>query len=152
MQHQRMGMSKKKFRIGDLAQELKVKKYVVRFWEKEFDLDSDRSEGGQRFYTSEDLALFMAIKDLLYNRGFTISGARKELDAELAKIKQAQKVAEKVADSEKIDQEKIEVVVHDEVIGATKEYLLVNNAQKQVFLKELSGLKEELLRLQSLLK
>ena len=152
MQHQRMGMSKKKFRIGDLAQELKVKKYVVRFWEKEFDLDSDRSEGGQRFYTSEDLALFMAIKDLLYNRGFTISGARKELDAELAKIKQAQKVAEKVIASEKIDQEKIEVVVHDEVIGATKEYLLVNNAQKQVFLKELSGLKEELLRLQSLLK
>ena len=48
-------MSKKQFRIGDLAEELKVKKFVIRFWEKEFGIESDRSEGGQRFYTSEDL-------------------------------------------------------------------------------------------------
>lgn len=148
MQHQRMSMSKKKFRIGDLAQELKVKKYVIRFWEKEFDLDSDRSEGGQRFYTTEDLALFTAIKDLLYNRGFTISGARKELDGELVKIKRAQKVA----DSERVDAVNVEAAAQDEILGATKESSTVNDLEKQVFLEELAVLKKELLHLQSLLK
>ena len=142
MQHQRMSMSKKKFRIGDLAQELKVKKYVIRFWEKEFDFESDRSEGGQRFYTTEDFALFSAIKDLLYNRGFTISGAKKELDTELAKIKQSQKIIEKVAHAER----------QDEVIGATKESLSIGEVEKQAFLQELAALKKELLRLQALLK
>jgi len=78
-------MGKKQFRIGDLAKELKVKKFVVRFWEKEFDLKSDRSNGGQRFYTTDDLLQFMLIKDLLYNQGFTIAGAKKQLDEQLKK-------------------------------------------------------------------
>ncbi len=79
MQQQKVHMDKRKFRIGDLAEELKVKKFVIRFWEKEFDIKSDRSEGGQRFYTSEDLQTFIRIKDLLYNKGFTIAGAKKQL-------------------------------------------------------------------------
>lgn len=79
MQQQKVHMDKRRFRIGDLAEELKVKKFVIRFWEKEFDIKSDRSEGGQRFYTSEDLQTFIRIKDLLYNKGFTIAGAKKQL-------------------------------------------------------------------------
>lgn len=79
MQHHKIQMGRRQFRIGDLAQELKVKKFVVRFWEREFDLKSDRSQGGQRFYTDEDLHIFKMIKDLLYNKGFTIAGAKKQL-------------------------------------------------------------------------
>ena len=52
---QKISMSKKKFRIGELAKELQVKKFVIRFWEKEFALSSDRSQGGQRYYTENDL-------------------------------------------------------------------------------------------------
>ena len=85
MQHHKTQMGRRQFRIGDLAQELKVKKFVVRFWEKEFDLKSDRSQGGQRFYTDEDLQTFMLIKDLLYNKGFTIAGAKKQLPVILSK-------------------------------------------------------------------
>lgn len=76
---QKTSMSKKQFRIGDLAKELKVKKFVIRFWEKEFGIKSDRSDGGQRFYNSDDLRTFSLIKDLLYNKGFTIAGAKKQL-------------------------------------------------------------------------
>lgn len=72
---------KKKFRIGELAKELKLKKFVIRFWEKEFGLHSDRSRGGQRFYTEEDLSTFSTIKELLYEQGFTIAGARHQLKA-----------------------------------------------------------------------
>src|SRR5579872_2761340 len=80
MEQQKMSMGKRQFRIGDLAKELKVKKFVIRFWEKEFNLKSDRSNGGQRFYTKKDFDTFLLIKDLLYSQGFTILGAKKQLD------------------------------------------------------------------------
>lgn len=74
-----MKMQKRQFRIGQLAENLGVERFVVRFWEREFKLSSDRSNGGQRFYDEQDLALFKAIKELLYDKGFTISGAKKQL-------------------------------------------------------------------------
>ena len=73
-------MSKKKFRIGELAKALEVKKFVIRFWEKEFDLKSDRSGGGQRYYTQDDFKAFNTIKNLLYSQGYTIAGAKGKLD------------------------------------------------------------------------
>lgn len=74
-----MKMKKRQFRIGELAKKLEVEKFVIRFWEKEFDLSTDRSMGGQRFYDEKDLETFTKIKTLLYNQGFTISGAKKKL-------------------------------------------------------------------------
>lgn len=77
-------MSKKKFRIGELAKELQIKKFVIRFWEKEFALKSERSDGGQRFYTEDDLMAFGAIKQLLYDEGYTIAGAKIKLSEMLS--------------------------------------------------------------------
>ena len=74
-----MKIEAKKFRIGTLAEKLNVEKYIVRFWEKEFNLKSQRSTGQQRFYTKKDLEKFSMIKELLYEKGFTISGAKKHL-------------------------------------------------------------------------
>lgn len=74
-----MRMEKRKFRIGELAKHLAVERFVIRFWEKEFNVKSTRSGGGQRFYDEDDARTFATIKELLYNRGFTIAGARKEL-------------------------------------------------------------------------
>jgi DNA-binding transcriptional MerR regulator len=74
-----MRMQKKQFRIGELAQRLEVEKFVIRFWEKEFGVSTNRSDGGQRFYSEEDLSTFQHIKSLLYEQGFTIAGARKLL-------------------------------------------------------------------------
>lgn len=72
-----MKMKKEKFRIGELADKLGVERFVIRFWEKEFALISTRSSGGQRFYDEDDYATFLKIKELLYNQGFTIQGAKK---------------------------------------------------------------------------
>jgi len=74
-----MKMQRRKFRIGDLAQKLHVDKFVIRFWEKEFDLKPQRSEGGQRFYEEKDFETFKTIKNLLYEKKFTIAGAKKQL-------------------------------------------------------------------------
>ena len=72
-------MKKRKFRIGELAKQLDVERFVVRFWEKEFHLKTDRSDGGQRFYSEDDLITFITIKTLLYEQGFTITGAKQQL-------------------------------------------------------------------------
>jgi len=74
-----MKMQKRKFRIGELAKVLLVERFVIRFWEKEFFIKATRSEGGQRFYHEKDLERFKQIKELLYDKGFTIAGARKQL-------------------------------------------------------------------------
>jgi DNA-binding transcriptional MerR regulator len=76
-----MRMAKRSFRIGELAKHLDVEKFVIRFWEKQFDIKTTRSIGGQRFYTQDDLNKFKQIKQLLYKDGFTISGAKKYLES-----------------------------------------------------------------------
>lgn len=79
-----MRMQKRKFRIGQLAKRLSVERFVIRFWEKEFSLRSTRSDGGQRFYDEDDLNTFSLIKTLLYEKGFTIAGAKKQIFKQVA--------------------------------------------------------------------
>lgn len=74
-----MRMQPRQFRIGELAKNLGVERFVVRFWEKEFGLSPARSEGGQRFYEEKDLEKLQRIKKLLYEDGLTITGAKKIL-------------------------------------------------------------------------
>ena len=72
-------MEKRKFRIGELANHLNVERFVIRFWEKEFNIKSHRSNGRQRFYSEDDLEKFKAVKELLYEKRFTIAGAKQML-------------------------------------------------------------------------
>ena len=74
-----MRMQRRLIRIGELAERLNVENFVIRFWEKEFKVKSHRSPGGQRFYDEADLGKFQHIKELLYEKGFTIAGAKKAL-------------------------------------------------------------------------
>lgn len=66
-------------RIGEFAKKLGIETSVIRFWEKEFEVEAQRSHGQQRFYTEKDVALFSQIKELLYNKKYTIAGAKEEL-------------------------------------------------------------------------
>lgn len=81
-----MKMEKNKIRIGDLAKQLNLEQFVIRFWEKEFGLISKRSVGGQRFYKTKDVAKFLTIKELLYDKGYTIAGAKKYFEENKATI------------------------------------------------------------------
>jgi len=77
-----MKMSKQRLRIGELAHNLNVESFVIRFWEKEFNIKASRSEGGQRFYDQKHLSTFQKIKELLYDKKFTIAGAKEALKHE----------------------------------------------------------------------
>jgi len=71
------------FRIGEVATLCRLPAYVLRFWESEFpQLRPIKSSTGQRMYRRRDVESVLHIKQLLYEQGFTISGARQHLRAE----------------------------------------------------------------------
>lgn len=71
------------FRIGEVSRLAGVKPYVLRYWESEFSGISPKKSGtGQRLYRRKDVELILEIKRLLYDKRFTIEGARKTLDAQ----------------------------------------------------------------------
>jgi DNA-binding transcriptional MerR regulator len=73
------------YRIGEACKQLDIQPYVLRYWETEFPVLSPRkSKAGQRVYSEEELQLILRIKQLLYEEGYTIAGAKKKLDADLA--------------------------------------------------------------------
>jgi DNA-binding transcriptional MerR regulator len=71
------------FRIGEVATLCRLPAYVLRFWETEFpQLKPVKSSTGQRMYRRRDVENVLRIKQLLYERGFTITGARQQLRSE----------------------------------------------------------------------
>jgi DNA-binding transcriptional MerR regulator len=74
------------FRIGEVAKLTGLKQHVLRYWETEFPSIAPKKMGSNhRMYRRKDVELILAIKDLLYNKRFTIEGARKHLEAAKAK-------------------------------------------------------------------
>jgi DNA-binding transcriptional MerR regulator len=68
------------FKIGEVSEIVDVPAYVLRFWESEFKRISPKRTGsGQRLYRRSDVELILKIKDLLYNKKFTIQGAKRHL-------------------------------------------------------------------------
>jgi len=68
------------FRIGEVAELAGVTPSVLRFWETEFSsLRPTKTRSGQRLYRRVDVEKVLRIRDLLYDRGFTIAGARRVL-------------------------------------------------------------------------
>src|SRR5260370_27019078 len=71
------------FRIGDVARLANIKPYGLRFWETEFPgLGPKKSGTGHRLYRRKDVELVLEIKRLLYEKRYTIEGARKFLDTQ----------------------------------------------------------------------
>jgi DNA-binding transcriptional MerR regulator len=68
------------FRIGEVASAVGVETHVLRYWETEFrSIRPQKSSRGQRVYSRRDVETLMKVKELLYDRGFTIAGARRQL-------------------------------------------------------------------------
>ncbi len=73
------------YKIGEACKELDIQPYVLRYWETEFPaLSPNKSRSGQRVYSDKELAVIRRIKELLYDEGYTIAGAKKKLESELA--------------------------------------------------------------------
>ena len=73
--------AKRYFTIGEVSELCRVKPHVLRYWEQEFNqLKPVKRRGNRRYYQHHEVLLVRRIRELLYNQGFTISGARNRLD------------------------------------------------------------------------
>ncbi|HET9669505.1 MAG TPA: MerR family transcriptional regulator [Casimicrobiaceae bacterium] len=75
--------AKRYFTIGEVSELCAVKPHVLRYWEQEFaQLKPVKRRGNRRYYQHHEVLLIRRIRDLLYEQGFTINGARHRLDSE----------------------------------------------------------------------
>jgi DNA-binding transcriptional MerR regulator len=79
--------AKRYFTIGEVSELCGVKPHVLRYWEQEFtQLKPVKRRGNRRYYQHHEVLLIRKIRELLYEQGFTISGARNRLDGAEEKI------------------------------------------------------------------
>ncbi|MBP8297278.1 MAG: MerR family transcriptional regulator [Burkholderiales bacterium] len=78
--------AKRYFTIGEVSELCAVKPHVLRYWEQEFtQLKPVKRRGNRRYYQHHEVLLIRRIRDLLYEQGFTINGARNRLETETLK-------------------------------------------------------------------
>ncbi|MEY3572185.1 MAG: hypothetical protein RJA77_100, partial [Pseudomonadota bacterium] len=75
--------AKRYFTIGEVSELCQVKAHVLRYWEQEFSqLSPVKRRGNRRYYQHHEVVLIRRIRELLYDEGFTISGARTRLSGD----------------------------------------------------------------------
>ncbi|HEY1043368.1 MAG TPA: MerR family transcriptional regulator [Telluria sp.] len=79
--------AKRYFTIGEVSELCGVKPHVLRYWEQEFtQLKPVKRRGNRRYYQHHEVLLIRRIRELLYEQGFTISGARNRLDSRINEV------------------------------------------------------------------
>ena len=88
--------AKRYFTIGEVSDLCGVKPHVLRYWEQEFaQLKPVKRRGNRRYYQHHEVLLIRRIRELLYDQGFTINGARNKLSNQVAHEDAKQEVIEK---------------------------------------------------------
>ena len=97
--------AKRYFTIGEVSELCGVKPHVLRYWEQEFtQLKPVKRRGNRRYYQHHEVLLIRRIRELLYEQGFTISGARNKLDS-------------RISEGASIDDATVAEALHDEPAG-----------------------------------
>ena len=97
-------MAKMFYRIGEVSKLAEVDAPTLRYWEKEFPLlKPQKSQSGQRIYSQRDLELVFRIKKLLYEDGYTVSGARKRLSGPAGEVGEAPEGSGPGTDRQRVD-------------------------------------------------
>lgn len=79
--------AKRYFTIGEVSELCGVKPHVLRYWEQEFtQLKPVKRRGNRRYYQHHEVLLIRRIRELLYDQGFTINGARNKLDGRMIEV------------------------------------------------------------------
>jgi DNA-binding transcriptional MerR regulator len=134
------------YKIGEVAKFTGVKTHVLRYWETEFKvIRPNKSRSNQRLYRKQDVELILRLKDLLYNQGFTIAGARKKLREKPTEKNAEVAVEASAAPSQAKTQKKVSV----EAEATDQLALPLSGAYDPKLLKEI---REDLLRLKKSLE
>ena len=107
--------AKRYFTIGEVSELCGVKPHVLRYWEQEFtQLKPVKRRGNRRYYQHHEVLLIRRIRELLYEQGFTISGARNKLDSRASSlaggVEEVQVEAAPVVDTAKLRVELLDIL------------------------------------------
>jgi DNA-binding transcriptional MerR regulator len=141
--------AKRYFTIGEVSDLCGVKPHVLRYWEQEFtQLRPMKRRGNRRYYQHHEVLMIRRIRDLLYDQGFTISGARNKLQ-ELVQSERDRRraVGDGLIDIDLPDEDGVEADLRDDAPAATDAPLLSLTASDG----NLELLRKELLQIRDLL-
>ncbi|RSZ40158.1 MerR family transcriptional regulator [Variovorax beijingensis] len=145
---------KRYFTIGEVGELCGVKPHVLRYWEQEFtQLRPMKRRGNRRYYQHHEVLMIRRIRDLLYDQGFTISGARNKLQ-ELVQGERDRRKAGVVPlegmEAVEIDQEEFDAAIHQEE-DKTSPVAESKAAARRVDPSQLLHLRRELFEIRELL-
>jgi DNA-binding transcriptional MerR regulator len=107
--------AKRYFTIGEVSVLCGVKPYVLRYWEQEFtQLKPVKRRGNRRYYQHHEVLLIRRIRELLYDQGFTISGARNRLAEQAPAGRAGRNNGDAVLPAEGLEEEQVEADVSAE--------------------------------------
>ena len=122
--------AKRYFTIGEVGDLCAVKPHVLRYWEQEFtQLRPMKRRGNRRYYQHHEVLMIRRIRDLLYDQGFTISGARNKLQEIVHEERERQRSGEvmlqgvEVIEGEDLSPEDDEMLMSDEDLGLDESHL-----------------------------
>ena len=112
---------KRYFTIGEVGELCGVKPHVLRYWEQEFtQLRPMKRRGNRRYYQHHEVLMIRRIRDLLYDQGFTISGARNKLQEMVQSERDRRKAGEvplEGMEAVEIDQEEFDAALQEDFDG-----------------------------------
>jgi DNA-binding transcriptional MerR regulator len=139
---------KRYFTIGEVGELCGVKPHVLRYWEQEFtQLRPMKRRGNRRYYQHHEVLMIRRIRDLLYDQGFTISGARNKLQEMVQSERDRRKTGEvplEGMEAVEIDQEEFEAALKE---GTD----MPRGADRSIDLSQLLHLRRELYEIRELL-
>jgi DNA-binding transcriptional MerR regulator len=139
---------KRYFTIGEVGELCGVKPHVLRYWEQEFtQLRPMKRRGNRRYYQHHEVLMIRRIRDLLYDQGFTISGARNKLQEMVQSERDRRKAGEvplEGMEAVEIDQEEFEAALKE----GTE---MPQGADRTIDLSQLLNLRRELYEIRELL-
>ena len=113
--------AKRYFTIGEVGELCGVKPHVLRYWEQEFtQLRPMKRRGNRRYYQHHEVLMIRRIRELLYDQGFTIQGARNRLQELVQQEREWRKYSAQLEGAEPTDEDAPEPVVSAPTTGATQ--------------------------------
>ena len=139
--------AKRYFTIGEVSELCGVKPHVLRYWEQEFtQLRPMKRRGNRRYYQHHEVLMIRRIRDLLYDQGFTISGARNKLQEIVQVERDKRRAGEVMLDG--VDVIEVEDSTLDSGFGDS---MLMEESERDAMTQKLQLLKRELFEIRDLL-
>ena len=140
--------AKRYFTIGEVSDLCGVKPYVLRYWEQEFtQLKPMKRRGNRRYYQHHEVLMIRRIRDLLYDQGFTISGARNKLQEIVQVERDKRRAGEVMLDG--VDVIEVEdSTLMDSTFGDS---MMLEESERDAMTQKLQLLKRELFEIRDLL-